>query len=398
MYASPTHISRLEPGEIFVFGSNADGHHSGGAARYAVKRFGAIWGQGAGIQGQSYAIDSMSGLPTLQRGVQALLAFAQSRPDLTFLVTEIGCGIAGHRPEDVAPFFADPPSNLFLPKSFIDVLAGAGTQTRQELPTNAWTLARAVDVEDLPESVRNVVLDEMLLDIANRPSDQRSLPDGAQARTDRVDSAEFCAELERAMDTLPEDSRGWLRSDGGDMGLLANIDDPRLLESIARTVMLDSPDLDLVGHELLLRALASQGKWEEAARILRSAEDRYWMWIDLGSPADTVQLTWLVTAHESINAGDMGLAYDRLVASAQKAIHQHLGWDREYLLMALCDLADLAPTVQAADGVVGAPWPILPRSAWARLALRLLARSPGWLPGRWFTDDVRDRLVSAVAM
>ncbi len=59
-------IDSLGPGEVFVFGSNAQGAHGGGAARFAYDRFGAVWGQGEGLQGQSYGIDTMSGLAVFE--------------------------------------------------------------------------------------------------------------------------------------------------------------------------------------------------------------------------------------------------------------------------------------------------------------------------------------------
>lgn len=112
-------ITELAPGEVFVFGSNASGHHGGGAARFAADRFGAVWGQGHGIQGRSYAVDSMSGLATLAADASAFRTFAAGHPELTFLVTEIGCGIAGYRVDQVAPLFADAPANVALPESFL---------------------------------------------------------------------------------------------------------------------------------------------------------------------------------------------------------------------------------------------------------------------------------------
>lgn len=115
-------ITRLEPGEIFVFGSNAGGLHAGGAAAQAHKQFGAVWGQGHGLHGQSYAINSMSGLHILEHEVAGFLDFAATRPDLRFLVTEIGCGIAGYTPMEIAPFFAGAGENVVLPASFADEL------------------------------------------------------------------------------------------------------------------------------------------------------------------------------------------------------------------------------------------------------------------------------------
>ncbi len=115
----------LKPGEVFVFGSNLSGHHGGGAARIALDRFGAIWGQGVGMQGDTYAIPTMQGgTETIKPYVDEFIAFAKEHPERTFLVTRIGCGIAGFRDEDIAPLFAEalPVANIILPKSFFDIL------------------------------------------------------------------------------------------------------------------------------------------------------------------------------------------------------------------------------------------------------------------------------------
>lgn len=118
-------IESLEPHEVFVFGSNAAGAHGGGAARFAHERFGAVWGQSEGLQGQSYGIDTMSGLEVFEEHAARFLGFAREHPELRFLVTEVGCGIAGYAPEDVAGFFRDAPSNVVLPESFVRVLGDA---------------------------------------------------------------------------------------------------------------------------------------------------------------------------------------------------------------------------------------------------------------------------------
>lgn len=112
------HITSLQPGEVFVFGSNASGAHGGGAARFAYDRFGAVWGQGEGLQGQSYGIDTMSGLAVFREQARRFIAFAAEHPELRFLVTKVGCGIAGYRPEQVAGFFMDAGDNVVLPESF----------------------------------------------------------------------------------------------------------------------------------------------------------------------------------------------------------------------------------------------------------------------------------------
>ncbi|WP_125132075.1 hypothetical protein [Microbacterium sp. 10M-3C3] len=116
-------IESLAPDEVFVFGSNASGAHGGGAARFAYDRFGAVWGQSEGLQGQSYGIDTMSGLAVFEEQAHRFLAFAAQHPELRFLVTEVGCGIAGYTPEQVAGFFAGAPANVVLPESFERVLA-----------------------------------------------------------------------------------------------------------------------------------------------------------------------------------------------------------------------------------------------------------------------------------
>ena len=94
---TPERINHLESNEIFVFGSNARGLHYGGAARAAVEKFGAIMGQGHGLQGKSYAINSMSGFSEMEKDVKEFCEFAKANPQMHFLVTPIGCGIAGYR-------------------------------------------------------------------------------------------------------------------------------------------------------------------------------------------------------------------------------------------------------------------------------------------------------------
>ena len=125
MRITPDRIETLRPDEIFVFGSNLAGMHAGGAARLALERFGARWGQGVGLQGQSYAIPTMQGgVETIRPYVDEFITFARRHPQLKFLVTEIGCGIAGFSPAQIAPLFADAVSveNISLPARFWDVL------------------------------------------------------------------------------------------------------------------------------------------------------------------------------------------------------------------------------------------------------------------------------------
>lgn len=118
---TPDSITNLGPNDIFVFGSNLYGHHGGGAARVALARFGAIYGQGVGLQGNSYAIPTMQGgVETIKPYVDQFIEFAKTRPDLTFYVTKIGCGIAGFTETQIAPLFAAARSlpNVRLPRTF----------------------------------------------------------------------------------------------------------------------------------------------------------------------------------------------------------------------------------------------------------------------------------------
>jgi hypothetical protein len=118
---TPNHIDKLQPGEIFVFGSNLRGMHAGGAARAAYHKFGAVMGQGVGLQGQSYAIPTMQGgVETIKPYVDEFIDFVRQHPELTFLVTRIGCGIAGFRDEEIAPLFAEAHqlSNVVLPPNW----------------------------------------------------------------------------------------------------------------------------------------------------------------------------------------------------------------------------------------------------------------------------------------
>ena len=128
---TPDYIDTLLPKQIFVFGSNALGYHTGGASGTARKKFGAVWGQAEGLQGQCYAIPVDYGKNIRKDGevraaVGRFVTFAKEHPDLFFLVTRVGCGIAGYHDEEMAQFFIDALElkNVSLPKSFVDALGG----------------------------------------------------------------------------------------------------------------------------------------------------------------------------------------------------------------------------------------------------------------------------------
>lgn len=112
--------------EIFCFGSNLSGIHGAGAARHAYEHHGAIMGQGIGLQGTSYALPtkgvniSFMPLEDIGRHVAAFISFAQIRPDLTFRVTRVGCGLAGFKDTDIAPLFREALTlkNVRLPKGW----------------------------------------------------------------------------------------------------------------------------------------------------------------------------------------------------------------------------------------------------------------------------------------
>lgn len=123
---TPNHIIELPPGHVFVFGSNTAGRHGKGAAKTALT-WGAVWGQGSGLMGRTYGIPTKPhnvtqrlSIDQIQRYVDEFIQFARNNPDLTFLVTEIGCGLAWYRPKDIAPLFikARDVHNIHLPERF----------------------------------------------------------------------------------------------------------------------------------------------------------------------------------------------------------------------------------------------------------------------------------------
>lgn len=122
---TPAFITHLNDDEIFVFGSNKEGLHGGGAARTAYERFGAQWGVGTGRTGQCYAIPTMDGsIDIIRRHVDEFTSYAKAHQELTFLVTPVGCGIAGWKESQIAPLFkeASQLENVSLPEKFRNII------------------------------------------------------------------------------------------------------------------------------------------------------------------------------------------------------------------------------------------------------------------------------------
>lgn len=128
MMYTPEKLTFLAPNEIFVFGSNQAGMHGKGAALVAQRLFGAEYGKGRGFVGQTYAIPTKSRylktlpLSAIRVFVDQFLREAESMPHLTFYVTKIGCGLAGYKPDQIAPMFRGHPANVILPREFHELI------------------------------------------------------------------------------------------------------------------------------------------------------------------------------------------------------------------------------------------------------------------------------------
>jgi hypothetical protein len=126
MRYTPPNIRKLEEGEIFTFGSNTQGRHGKGAAKFAMQKFGAKWGDAEGLTGRCYALptvgDNLSkmSINSIATHVRRFYKCAEKHPELTFLVTLVGCGLAGHKIKDIAPLFNYQLPNVILPKEFVD--------------------------------------------------------------------------------------------------------------------------------------------------------------------------------------------------------------------------------------------------------------------------------------
>lgn len=118
---TPDNITQLEPNAVFVFGSNLAGHHAGGAAKTAHEKFGAEWGIGEGLSGQTYAFPTLErdmhkrGTRGLEASRDRLFATARALPEKTFLLTKVGCGIAGYTEQEMSKLFDHSPENIIKP-------------------------------------------------------------------------------------------------------------------------------------------------------------------------------------------------------------------------------------------------------------------------------------------
>lgn len=125
------HVNMSSPaeGEIFVFGSNLAGRHGKGAALVAVKRFGAHYGKGEGLMGQSYGIPTKSEdlkvlpLSRIKIYVHNFKQFARRNPDMKFFITRVGCGLAGYNDHQIAFMFKGSPTNCSFPESWRTILS-----------------------------------------------------------------------------------------------------------------------------------------------------------------------------------------------------------------------------------------------------------------------------------
>lgn len=155
---TPDYIDMLLPNQIFVFGSNALGYHTGGASGTARKKFGAVWGQPEGLQGQSYAIPVDYGKSVrkdaeVKNAIKRFISFAGKHTELFFFVTRIGCGMGGYRDEEMAQFFREALNlkNVCLPKSFVDTLSNGKIDFDLERFVEAQNLVYDMALREIKE-------------------------------------------------------------------------------------------------------------------------------------------------------------------------------------------------------------------------------------------------------
>lgn len=121
-------IKGSDKAPVFVFGSNLKGAHGRGAALFAKRNRGAVYGQGVGHHGNSYAIPTKDEfiktlpLSRIETYVQEFIYYARENPGMMFEITRIGCGLAGYKDEDIAPMFKGAPSNCIIPLGWQDII------------------------------------------------------------------------------------------------------------------------------------------------------------------------------------------------------------------------------------------------------------------------------------
>ncbi|MGL5957178.1 MAG: A1S_2505 family phage non-structural protein [Phocaeicola sp.] len=151
---TPYAITSLQPNDIFVFGSNIQGVHSGSAGSAALE-FGAIRGVCIGLQGQTYALPSED-LKLLALHINEFTEFAQDHPELNFLVTEVGCGTSNHSPLQVAPLFNEAAKleNISLPPTFWDILkGGVGRRIKQLIEQGGYSIPSFANETGIPARI-----------------------------------------------------------------------------------------------------------------------------------------------------------------------------------------------------------------------------------------------------
>ena len=125
-----THNGDWDGHSVFVFGSNLAGRHGKGAAKFALMNCGAVYGEGFGRYGSSYAIPTKDiriktlPLDAIERHVKTFLEHAARHKETTFFVTAIGCGLAGYETKDIAPMFSEAPDNCLLSALWVEYLEG----------------------------------------------------------------------------------------------------------------------------------------------------------------------------------------------------------------------------------------------------------------------------------
>lgn len=153
---TPNFINTLSECEIFVFGSNLQGHHCGGAAKMACEKFGAKWGVGVGHTGQCYAIPTMhGGLEEIRPYVNRFIDYAKNHPNNRFLLTRIGCGIAGFNDEDMAQLFVEVQDipNITIPKEWLPTILADRTSGHRK-PRGRETAPSVIDEKVLMDLCR----------------------------------------------------------------------------------------------------------------------------------------------------------------------------------------------------------------------------------------------------